>query len=174
MWNTGRSKRQAGDAAGARRDLDVAVETIRFLTGLLVQSWAILVAANAVLLGYGLAERLAGAFLAGAALAALTALASQRIFSSVAVLAFIAYRAERELGKPDGVVSSFAYMLSPQVEGAFHHAVQSRYRTAETRSRLLRSKNRPGRKLVALQAAVAIVEASLGVALWLWAGYEIF
>lgn len=174
MWGK-RARRERNELAreALNRDLATSIETVRYLVGLLVQTWAILVAANALIVGYGLAEQLAGAFFVGAGIAAVTALATWLIFTSFTALSFVAYRAERELGQLRGVVQSFAYLISPRAEEEFAKLAGTSDRAA-ARKALLRGSWRPGMALVTLQVAAAGVELALGVALAAYAGYDFF
>ncbi|MDN3496922.1 hypothetical protein QL996_13350 [Planococcus sp. APC 4015] len=156
------------------RDLEAAIETVRFLVGLLVQMWAILVAANALVIGYGFAEKLAGAFFVGAAISAAISIASWMAFTSVTILAFQAYVAETALGATRGLVRGFSLLISPRAESAFARLAPAGV-VATARTEIWRGGWKPGMKLVLLQAFVAIAQVVLGFCLLGWApGYTVF
>ncbi|MFE9694460.1 hypothetical protein [Micromonospora sp. NPDC005806] len=92
--------------------LQQSYESIRFVFGLAVQGVGILVAADSVLLGYGLAQRQAEFLLAAAIMPILIVLVGRVTITNAVPLAYVALRLERQSGDADTPTLGATYLRS--------------------------------------------------------------
>jgi len=86
-------------------ELTQAIETFRFLSGLLVQAWAILAGANALVLVYSLSQRIAIGLVLGGIIAGVATIAGELLYRTMFPVAVVALRAEQRLSKEPGLVA---------------------------------------------------------------------
>jgi hypothetical protein len=106
----------AVDRNALQTQLQQAVETLRFQTGLLVQVWGFLIAADAVLVGYALSQKQAFLLLVASATPPLMLFAAWRTVSYELPIAYVAIRIERELlPNHETVTASYVRIRHPAV-----------------------------------------------------------